>query len=257
MIPCTQGQSIYLITDMHLYHDNIKKLQNRPEGFEDKIARSLASLPPKALLIDLGDVVMASHEAKLKNILNRCKATKVLVMGNHDTKSYQWYYSAGYNFVCEQFAWPGILFSHRPIPSSKWPEGCTYNIFGHLHGNKQHMGVFNNCDMEEGHIHFALEDFGYRAIHIGEIIKAFSINTTNGKTAKKSTLLDRKLFTLDLSCIPIIEERFFGTMSKYESFYDVKVLYKKLDRLYTREAVVQFIDDTFLPEQFTRKTTDI
>jgi len=162
---------VFLITDQHLYHDNIRKFEGRPENFEATILKSLSKLPEESILIDLGDIIFGDKTEDLKKFISVCPSrTKVLCIGNHDRKSYSAYLRAGYNFVCEHFYWPGILFSHRPIAREYWPEGCRYNIHGHLHTNYDHYGIYGNPKKHEGHLLIALEDMGYKVKHINEIL---------------------------------------------------------------------------------------
>ena len=95
---------IYAISDTHFGHDKLVELSGRPTGFSNKILKNLA--PCKGdLLIHCGDFCIGEdeehHEAFLKATVGF--STRVLVKGNHDHKSYGWYLSHGWDFVCESF----------------------------------------------------------------------------------------------------------------------------------------------------------
>jgi calcineurin-like phosphoesterase family protein len=135
----------WLITDTHFNH---KRLINwgRPENFEELIRESCKKIKPEDTLIHLGDICIGGDEEASKFFTNlKCKR-KILVRGNHDNKSYSWYYRMGWDFVCENFRmrYKGkeILFSHMPILAEHTVQ-TTYlpvdmNIHGHLHGRGEY-----------------------------------------------------------------------------------------------------------------------
>ena len=137
-----------LTTDTHFGHEMLLK-HGRNERFEKDILRNLEdvpnySKPAEITLIHLGDFCIGSdehwHEECRKHTLHYKK--KILVRGNHDNKSYNWYYNHGWDFVCESMRMRAfgkeLLFSHMPI-LAEYTNTPPYhkvdmNIHGHLHG---------------------------------------------------------------------------------------------------------------------------
>lgn len=122
---------IYLITDTHLGHENIKKYCDRPDDFEKILESNLKkTVTPDDLLIHLGDVAF-----KRELIQKFCKlpGRKILIKGNHDKCTDSFYMSAGFTVVAEEITLNiegyRLLFSHRP----KFGHEADINIHGHFH----------------------------------------------------------------------------------------------------------------------------
>jgi calcineurin-like phosphoesterase family protein len=128
-------KKIWIITDTHLGHDNIIKYCNRPENHNELILEGLKAINKGDELIHLGDFCIGKdkewHE-KFVALLPDVK--KILILGNHDKQSKDWYLRNGWDFVCEQFSnnYYGkyITFSHIPIKGVQ-----NINIHGHYHNN--------------------------------------------------------------------------------------------------------------------------
>lgn len=130
----------------------------REVGFEKKILRNIEDLqnfskPAEIILIHLGDFCIGNdekwHEEWRKHTIHFKK--KILIKGNHDNKSYSWYYDHGWDAVVESLRMKAfgknLLLSHFPVlkKDSNYtihPE-IDLNIHGHLHGraNLSHRAV--------------------------------------------------------------------------------------------------------------------
>lgn len=140
----TTDMKIWLITDTHFNHREKMKLYcNRPDDYEDRLAKGMFSLGSEDLLIHLGDVCIG-EELKIHNeIIERMACRKILVRGNHDNKSDNWYLTHGWDFVCFKFQakyyGKTIMFSHMPQVYSKEIDllfgagSYDINIHGHFH----------------------------------------------------------------------------------------------------------------------------
>lgn len=121
----------YLIADTHLNHDRIATYCQRPVDFTEQINANIQStVKPEDLLIHLGDVGIGKSEGYTK-IVQAWPCRKVLVRGNHDQKSCQWYMDNGFDFACDAMIYRGNWLTHKP--ASSLPEGTNLNIHGHLH----------------------------------------------------------------------------------------------------------------------------
>lgn len=156
--------SIYwLITDTH-WQEKLT-IFGRPPNSDELIIKNLKYfLCPQDILIHLGDVISYNHAA-LNDILKyiECK-TKILVRGNHDNKTDNWYLNNGFDFVCEEMRCQDIVLSHYPVPTDK------INVHGHFHNgdwrkHEPHFAEFYG----NNHKLFALEFMGYKPLNIKEI----------------------------------------------------------------------------------------
>jgi len=174
----------WLITDTHFGH---KMLLNhgRPEHFSDLIFENLQKLvQPGDTLIHLGDICIGDDE-KWNNcfthLLLSPSIKKILVKGNHDNKSDNWYLDHGWDFVCEMF-WgryfgQQIIFSHIPVKKDAdfAPHfQPTMNIHGHFHGNNHRMEDFTkDSSIYDRHYYYdiAPDIWDYKPVQIGEVIR--------------------------------------------------------------------------------------
>ena len=127
---------IWLTTDTHFGHAKMLEYENRPRDFEKKIFKPLSQIPREDTLIHLGDVCMGQDASNHGAWIFPLACNKVLVLGNHDKKSHNWYMEHGWNFVCDglrlKMFGKKILLTHRPQADDGWYD---INIHGHFHSN--------------------------------------------------------------------------------------------------------------------------
>lgn len=166
----------WVITDTHFNHDAIITSCNRPANADELIVKNCKSLcATQDWLIHLGDTIFYKYP-DLTNILSQIPCRKILVMGNHDKKSKNWYMNNGFEFACDSFTWGNLFFTHKPL--QQFPEGTDYNIHGHWHN----CGVENNPPnfwSPLTHFKLAVEDTNYFPMCLDKI-KAI-MNTRNGR----------------------------------------------------------------------------
>lgn len=124
----------YITTDTHLGHlDKMVEYCGRPYDYEQKIHMSLSTIKEGNVLIHLGDVCIGNDSLHNRVITNHPGIRHILVRGNHDNKSDNWYYEHGWDFVCDTFSLKkygkNIIFSHQPQPIGDF----DLNIHGHFH----------------------------------------------------------------------------------------------------------------------------
>ena len=125
----------WLTTDNHLGHEKVFTFEPTRKGFETTI-RYLKCVEEKDILINFGDIGFKDADIWMTAYVAAVKGKKILLMGNHDKKSYAYFYKKGFDFICERFSLDiygfRIVFTHKPI----WvPEGVL-NIHGHFHTMK-------------------------------------------------------------------------------------------------------------------------
>jgi calcineurin-like phosphoesterase family protein len=124
---------IFVISDTHFNHENIKKYENRPDDFNKQIVFNWTNaVNAEDLVIHLGDVIFGQEKEKhLANFLKVLPGKKVLTRGNHDPKDWDWYMNLGFDFVCDYFVYNDLVFSH--VPLTPLPRQARLNIHGHFH----------------------------------------------------------------------------------------------------------------------------
>lgn len=138
----------WILTDTHFGHEMLTRNGHRGLGFETQILDNLKKVQGDVLL-HLGDFCIGEdtywHEVFMAEAKKQFKRV-VLVRGNHDNKSYSWYYDHGWDFVCEtmhmRFQGKEILFTHMPALAETTKLSAYHpvymNIHGHLHGAGQY-----------------------------------------------------------------------------------------------------------------------
>ena len=161
----------WLISDTHFNHENIEKWGGRSGDWQEKLWSGLNKIPIRDILIHLGDVCIGNDNEvhnKIQAVAGHAK--KILVLGNHDKKSKQWYHEHGWDFVCDGLE---ILFqghylhlTHRPAR----PQGnTTWNIHGHTHTNVLEGPYVNVCVEHTGYAPLSFEAVERRAARAREV----------------------------------------------------------------------------------------
>ncbi len=162
----------WIISDTHFNHTKLEEWGKRKGDWQDKLWNSLTSIPEEDILIHLGDICIGDdleiHQTIIKSI--RCK--KILVRGNHDKKSVQWYQEHGWDFVVDSFEliFHGyyLFFSHRPTQQMGH---YNYNLHGHTHGDMHHSEDYITWYDKDYNKDFSPELVGYSAINLETFIK--------------------------------------------------------------------------------------
>lgn len=164
-------RKIWIIVDTHFTHRQMIDDLGRPEDYERQIWKSLKKIDSKDLLIHLGDVCHGNDEEVHKK-LRKFKFKKVLVRGNHDHKSNNWYMNRGWDFVCRGFSdkyfGKKIAFSHKPIV---WDGKYELNLHGHFHNisEKYHEEELVEIKNDKQKL-IALEYLGYGPILLENLL---------------------------------------------------------------------------------------
>jgi calcineurin-like phosphoesterase family protein len=133
-------KKIFFIADTHFGHGNIIKYENRP--FQDIYEMDHVLIENWNKVVNQGDEVFVLGDFsfygkdKTKTICGSLKGRKTLIMGNHDTKTPDFYLECGFENVSR---YPIIfndfwMLSHEPLYiNGNMPYA---NIFGHVHSSK-------------------------------------------------------------------------------------------------------------------------
>lgn len=168
----------YVITDTHLGHAQMVNYRSRPTNHSEIILAELEKIPAGVVLVHLGDVCIGKDAYWHSEYLQATKhcAKRILILGNHDKKSYNWYYAAGWDFVCESMIikhlGKTILFSHIP---KEIPNDVDLNIHGHFHNSQHHnwepelMAIYG-----DRHKLLAIENTDYKAVSLTLLTNNFN-----------------------------------------------------------------------------------
>ena len=150
---------IFLICDTHLGHENIKRYCDRPDNFERLIETNWQQTVTDAdTVIHLGDIALNRKTGDaLVAKLGGWKGRKILVRGNHDKQSDDFYMSHGFTLIVNTMTLRvddvKFLFSHRPI----FNHDCDINIHGHQHN----LSVLDDTRL---YLPLSIEHMGYKPI---------------------------------------------------------------------------------------------
>lgn len=160
----------YLISDTHFGHDAIVSYCNRPANHRELMMNALSKLSKQDCLIHLGDICIGNDAYWHEDIARMCPARRILVIGNHDSKSWSWYMEHGWDFACDSFklkyAGKNICFSHKPQP---WDGDWEINVHGHLHNLGHRDKEYK--ELKQWHRLYAPELLNYAPIELSKFIQ--------------------------------------------------------------------------------------
>lgn len=168
-------KNIWLISDTHFNHTKLEEWGGRSGDWQQRMWKSLYEIPIGDTLIHLGDICIG-EDLLIHNQLTLLKGYKeiklILVRGNHDNKSSQWYLDHGWDFVCDgvEMLYHGhyLHITHRPAR----PQGnTTWNIHGHTHGNMHRSEEYLDFYSKEYHIDISPELVGFVPIRLDTLLK--------------------------------------------------------------------------------------
>lgn len=166
---------LMLTTDTHFNHSVIKEYCGRPDNYEELVAKEFKQLKKdKHILIHLGDICIGKEAEMHEKYIEPIECKKILVKGNHDSKSDNWYMEHGWDWVCRSMTIKRggkiVLLSHEP---KVWDGYWEVNIHGHFHNanHRRYEAELKN-DLLKGQKLLALE---YNEYKLWDLDKVLSI----------------------------------------------------------------------------------
>lgn len=158
---------IFVTSDHHFGHARIIELCKRPFSNVEIMDECLIEywnsvVSKKDLVIHCGDFALCNAE-RIHKILVRLNGRKILIKGNHDSRSILFYLDNGFDFVCKYFSLKGIIFTHRPI--LQWTPKEKIVIHGHIHDK-----IFENKLATKKYVNVSVEATNYIPKSLDEII---------------------------------------------------------------------------------------
>lgn len=163
------AQRIFFLADTHFGDEGILWYEKRPfetvEEMDEKIIENWnQTVKEEDQLFLLGDFSFYPED-QTREIGNRLKGKKTLILGNHDTMGIEFYRTCGFEQV---ISYPVIydgfyILSHEPLYLNK---NMPYaNLFGHVHGNP----IYSSCSGQSYCL--CVERTGYIPIEFTQIKK--------------------------------------------------------------------------------------
>lgn len=186
---------LWIISDTHFFHQKLVECGDRPENFTEKIVENWNKVvKPEDTVLHLGDVIFGmDKQITLPAMMKRLNGTKILTLGNHDTKGIQFYMNNGFAFACKNFQVQDIFFSHAP--TTPLPKDIRFNIHGHLHKLKVRgvPGVPDDC-YDYKYFDHAREN--YELIQIDDELRPFTFEEIvarwEAKNSEALSLLEKE-----------------------------------------------------------------
>ena len=156
---------VFIISDTHFGHEAIIRYCNRPftsveEMDQIMIKRWNETVSNNDIVIHLGDFSFYGKD-KTREIIQKLNGKKILIMGNHDNYSEQFYRDAGFHTVSR---FPIIydnfyMLSHAPLQLSETTP--FFNAYGHVHNDNKFIdNATSKC--------YSVERTGYRPVLLFE-----------------------------------------------------------------------------------------
>lgn len=141
---------IFIIADTHFGHENVIRYCNRPFRSVDEMDKAIIKnwnsvVTQQDTIIHLGDFILGNKE-RCKDIIKQLNGKKILIKGNHDNWSDDFYREAGFSYVSK---FPIVynsffLLSHAPLQLSETTP--YFNYYGHVHNDeKYHDTATSKC----------------------------------------------------------------------------------------------------------------
>lgn len=163
----------WLISDTHFNHTKLTEWGGRSGDWQEQIWKGLKAIPKDDILIHLGDICIGNDEEIHAKLWEEVLCAKILVRGNHDKKSIDWYLAHGWDFVVDAFKLDyfgqQIMFSHRPLPLDVW--NITKNVHGHTHGNLHRAEEYSAYYDKSYHVDISPELAGYAPLRLVTLLK--------------------------------------------------------------------------------------
>lgn len=139
----------FVISDTHFSHSNIIKYCNRPFASTEEMDEILIknwneTVSNNDIIIHLGDIGLGKKEY-IESIIKRLNGKKMLIKGNHDNWSDQFYKDAGFDYVSKfPIVYGGTpenngfyILSHAPLILSETTP--YFNFYGHVHNDNKYI----------------------------------------------------------------------------------------------------------------------
>lgn len=135
----------FVCADLHFFHKNILKYENRPFQDVDDMNKQLIKrwnsvVKKDDIVYVLGDVSFGGTKAT-RDIVSRLNGRKMLIMGNHDRgRSIAKWLDIGFEWVSPHPVILGEFVVLMHEPPQYFNDSCPYfYVYGHVHGTPDYQ----------------------------------------------------------------------------------------------------------------------
>ena len=145
------NEKIFFTSDNHYFHENIIKYCSRP--FSDScdmnvemMSRWNSVVGPDDIGIFVGDISagLKGRTEELRMIIQKLNGKKILIRGNHDHQTDEWYLESGFLKVVDAIKFGPVVLSHYPLSSLERRGLKGSDLFGEfshiVHGHVHEYG---------------------------------------------------------------------------------------------------------------------
>lgn len=169
---------IYFIADLHIGHQNVLRLNNRPfrnldEMHECIISNWNSKVKPDDEVYILGDVAYRCNIDIVK-FLNHLNGTKYLIVGNHDRRNLKNPdFRKCFKEICDMKTISvdgnSVVLCHYPLGEWDGYYRGAYHIHGHIHNNTS-IKVYNYLRDEDRALNAGVDIISYTPATLNELI---------------------------------------------------------------------------------------
>ncbi len=167
---------IYFTSDLHLGHNAVINMQNRPFADADEMDRVLIAnynsvVHKNDTVYLLGDICFRIGVDKANELIASMNGKKYLIKGNHDKKYDESLFEEVRDFMTISVNGMNIALMHYPMIS--WPKSRhgSFMFHGHIHSD----GLYNLSNLEAGIKRYdvGVDANGYYPVSINQIENFF------------------------------------------------------------------------------------
>ena len=220
---------VFIISDTHFGHEAIIRYCNRPftsveEMDQTMIKRWNETVSNNDIVIHLGDFALCGKD-KTREIIQKLNGKKILIMGNHDNYSEQFYSDAGFHTVSR---FPIIydnfyMLSHAPLQLTETIGDNFIQVFGHMHDKG------DECEIPGKSFCVSVEKTHYKPIELSSVKDILTHQLCTPKVLKAKQVMELLHITRPTLCKYLKE----GKIKAYSQIngqykYDANSIYKLL-----------------------------
>lgn len=154
---------IFFTSDNHYFHENIIRYCRRPfDGCENMNAEMIhrwnSTVDHDDIGIFVGDISagLKGRVDDLRSVIKTLNGRKILIRGNHDHQTDEWYLESGFLKVVDAIKFGPVVLSHYPLSSLERRGLKGSDLFGEfshiVHGHVHEHGL-----NFEGHFNVAAD----------------------------------------------------------------------------------------------------
>ena len=167
---------IYFTADLHLGHNAIINMQNRPFEDVEQMNKTLIDnincfVKPDDYLYILGDISHRINTEKSNELIKKINGKKILIKGNHDKQFDESLFIEILDYKELVYANRLFVMMHYPIRSWNKMRSGSIQLHGHIHSDEN----YNFTNKEKGIYQYdvGVDANSYYPVSVNQIIEFF------------------------------------------------------------------------------------